>query len=149
LNPTLVLYSGTPFIVGTDAASLNAPQNTQVGDQLRADVARLGGVGVGAPFYDPAAFGPVRDARFGNMGLNALRGPQLFNMNLGVFRRFQVTERFNFQFRAEALNLTNTPSLSNPNASVTTPGNFMTITSTISTLPSPQRTIRFGLRLAF
>jgi hypothetical protein len=53
------------------------------------------------------------------------------------------------QFRGEALNLSNTPSLSNPNATVTTPSNFMQITSTISTAATPQRTMRFGLRFAF
>jgi hypothetical protein len=149
VNPTIAFYTGTPFIVGTDGASLNAPQNTQVADQVRADVPRFGGVGLGAPFYDPTAFAPVSQARFGNMGLNALRGPNLFNMNLGLFRRFDITESLNLQFRAEALNLTNTPSLSNPNATVTSPANFMMITSTISTVTTPQRTMRFGLRLAF
>ncbi len=145
VNPTLAIYSGTPFIVGSDGASLNAPQNTQVADQVRAGVNKLGGVGVGARFYDPTAFVAVREARFGNMGLNALRGPRMFNMNLGVFRSFDFTERTNLQFRAEALNFTNTPALNNPNATVTTPSNFMSITSAQQT----QRTIRFGLRLAF
>jgi hypothetical protein len=120
-----------------------------VADQVRADVPRYGGVGLGAPFFDPTAFATVRDARFGNMGLNALRGPQLFNMNLGLFRRFNITEALNLQFRAESLNLTNTPALSNPNATASTPSNFMMITSTISTVTSAQRTLRFGLRLAF
>jgi hypothetical protein len=149
LNPTIAFYTGTPFIVGTDGASLNAPQNTQVADQIRADVTRLGGVGVGAPFYDPTAFASVSAARFGNMGLNALRGPNLFNMNLGLFRRFDITEAVNLQFRAEGLNVTNTPTLSNPNATVTSPANFMMITSTIAAATTPQRTLRFGLRLAF
>jgi hypothetical protein len=128
---------------------LNAPQNTQVADQIRADVPQYGGVGTGAPFYDPTAFTTVRDVRFGNMALNALRGPRLFNMNMGLFRKFNITEALNLQFRAEALNLTNTPALSNPNATASTPANFMMITSTISTVTSPQRTLRFGLRLAF
>jgi hypothetical protein len=145
VNPGIVLYSGTPFTVGSDGASLNAPQNTQVADQIRGDVEHRGGVGSGNPFYDPSAFAPVREARFGNMALNALRGPRLFGMNLGVFRSFDVTEQWNIQFRAEALNLTNTPALNNPNATVTTPSNFMQITGAQQT----QRTIRFGLRLGF
>lgn len=149
INPAISLYSGTPFIVGSDGASLNAPQNTQVADQIRADVERRGGVGLGAPFYDPSAFAAVREARFGNMGLNALRGPQLFNMNLGIFRRFQITERMDLQFRGEALNVTNTPTLANPNATVTSPANFMAITSTIAAATTPQRTMRFGLRIGF
>jgi len=43
------------------------------------------------------------------------------------------------------LNFTNTPTLNNPNATVTTPANFMMITGAGQT----QRSIRFGLRVAF
>lgn len=149
LNPNIAWYSGTPFIVTADGSSLNAPQNTQVADQIKPNVTRLGGVGLGSPFYDTTAFAPVREVRFGNMGLNALRGPQLFNMNLGIFRKFTLTERFNLEFRGEALNLTNTPALNQPNSNVSSPSNFMAITSTISSSTSPQRTMRFGLRLSF
>lgn len=149
LNPGLALYSGRPFIVGADGSSLNAPGNTQVADQIRGDVPKYGGVGLGAPFYDPTAFAAVREVRFGNMGLNALRGPRAFGMNLGLFRKFPVTEGKELQFRAEALNFTNTPVLNQPNASVSTPSNFMAITSTNNDNPSPQRTIRFGLRFSF
>jgi hypothetical protein len=149
LNPNVALYTGRPFIVTTDGSSLNAPQNTQVADQIKGDVQKLGGVGLGSPFYDPSAFAQVKDVRFGNMGLNALRGPRLFNTNLGLFRKFQVSERIDLQFRAEALNLTNTPTLNQPNATVSTPDNFMRVTSTVSTATSPQRTLRFGLRAAF
>src|SRR5204863_4369532 len=101
--------------------------------------------GSGDPFYDPTAFSPVcttaapvaisgtqpactAAVRFGNMGLNALRGPRLGNMNLSLFRSFQVTERWNLQFRAEALNFTNTPALANPAANASTPSTFMRIT---------------------
>jgi hypothetical protein len=70
-------------------------------------------------------------------------------MNLGLFRKFAIKERGELQFRGEALNFTNTPLLNQPNASVSTPSNFMTITSTNNDAPSPQRTIRFGLRLSF
>ncbi len=49
------------------------------------------------------------------------------------------------QFRAEGLNVTNTPQLQNPNSTVTNPSNFMGITAANQT----QRTIRLGLRLAF
>jgi hypothetical protein len=149
LNPNVALYSGRPFIVSADGSSLNAPGNTQVADQIRADVSKFGGVGLGAPFYDTTAFAPVREVRFGNMGLNALRGPRLFNTSLGLFRKFAVAERMELQFRAEALNLTNTPALNQPQGSVSSPSNFMAITSTDNNTTSPQRTIRFGLRLSF
>jgi hypothetical protein len=158
LTPNMAWYSGRPFIVNADASSLNATQNTQVADQIRADVQQLGGVGLGTPFYDTTAFAPITcpvpagsctTARFGNMGLNALRGPQLFSVNLGIMRKFTLTERFQLQLRGEALNLTNTPALNQPNSNVSTPSNFMAITSTITTATSQQRTMRFGLRLSF
>jgi hypothetical protein len=149
LNPNVALYSGRPFLVATDGSSLNAPQNQQVADQIKGEVQQFGGVGLGAPFYDPSAFAPVSQVRFGNMGLNALRGPRLFNMNLGLFRKFAIKEKAELRFQVEALNLTNTPSLNQPNATASTPSNFMAITSTITTATSPQRTMRLGLRLSF
>ena len=149
VNPLITWYSGAPFIVTADGSSLNAPANTQVADQINGTVTKLGGVGSGAPFYDTSAFKPVTEVRFGNMGLNALRGPWLFDMNMGLFRRFNITERMDLQFRAEALNLTNTPALSNPNANVSSPATFMIINSTNASVTTQQRTMRFGLRLSF
>jgi hypothetical protein len=149
VNPLITWYSGAPFIVSADGSSLNAPGNTQVADQIDANVEKLGGVGTGQPFYSTSAFRPVTEVRFGNMGLNALRGPWLFNMNFSVFRKFLVTERLDLQFRAEALNLSNTPALANPNANVSQPANFMAITSTNASVTTQQRTLRFGLRLGF
>lgn len=144
VNPTFQIYSGLPFIVTADGSSLNAPANTQVADRTGEAVKR-GGVGLGNPFYDPSTFRAITEVRFGNMGLNELRGPRYFLMNMGIFRQFDISERFNLQFRSEALNLTNTPTLNNPNANVASPANFMAITGAAQT----QRTIRFGLRLAF
>jgi hypothetical protein len=144
INTSISMVSGNPFTVLSDGASLNAPGNVQVADQI-GDARKLGGVGLGDPYYDPSSFTSVSGARFGNMGLYNLRGPGFFNMNGGLFRSFNVTERFNLQFRAEGLNVTNTPQLQNPNVTVTSPANFMRITAANQT----QRTFRFGLRLGF
>jgi hypothetical protein len=144
INSSISAVSGNPFTVLADGASLNAPGNVQVADQV-SDARKLGGVGLGSPYYDPSSFTAVSGARFGNMGLYNLRGPGFFNMNSGLFRSFSFTERFTIQFRAEGLNITNTPQLQNPNVTVTSPANFMRITAANQT----QRTFRFGLRLAF
>jgi hypothetical protein len=54
------------------------------------------------------------------------------------------------QFRAEGLNMTNTPFLNNPAANVSSPASFMVISSTSTTNGNPpQRQFRFGLRLSF
>ena len=139
VNPTFQIYSGLPFIVTADGSTLNAPGNTQVAD-LSGTAKQLGGVGLGNPFYDPSAFKAVSETRFGNMGLNELRGPRYFLMNMGIFRQFAVSDRFGLQFRCEALNLTNTPTLNNPNVNVSTPANFMAITGAGTGLaPRPRR----------
>ncbi len=110
--------SGTPFTIATSGTSVNAPGNTQTADQVLPTVTIIGGHGSGSSYFDPNAFAPVTAVRFGNTGRNILRGPGVFNLDGSVFRTFKLTERFDLQFRAEAFNITNTPSFSNPGATV-------------------------------
>jgi hypothetical protein len=145
INGIFSAYSGTPFNVTSSAASLNAPGNTQTADQVKAEVEHLGGIGIGAPWFDPDAFVPVTEVRFGNTGRNILRGPGAVNVELSVFRSFSLTEQLNLQFRAEAFNATNTPHFGQPAANASNRSNFGTIT----TAQQDQRTVRFGLRLSF
>jgi hypothetical protein len=150
VNGIWSMYSGAPFSVTAPGADLNAPGNTQRADQVKPEVAKLGGTGPGQKFYDPTAFAQVREPRFGTAGFNRLRGPGSVNIDAGLFRRFQITERFNVQFRAEAFNFTNTPKFSAPNADVSS-SQFMEITSTqgIGREGIDERVFRFGLRLGW
>ena len=118
LTPILERTSGTPFTVGSSGASLNAPGNAQTADQVISHVAILGGHGPNSPYFDPNAFAPVRDVRFGSSGRNILRGPGIFVLNLGLIRHFNLRENLKLQFRAEAYSLTNTPNYGNPGATV-------------------------------
>jgi hypothetical protein len=145
INGILATYAGTPFTVGAAGASLNAPGNTQTADQVKTEVAKLGGIGIGNPWFDTTAFQSVTTARFGNTGRNILRGPGVINWDLGVFRNIPITEALSLQFRAEAFNATNTPHFDNPNANVSTTNNFGMITSA----QQDQRVVRFSLRLVF
>ncbi len=118
INGVASLFSGTPFTVVASGASLNMPGSSQTADQVLPTVKKLGGIGRGQSFFDPFAFAPVTEARFGNTGLNILRGPGVVNFDLSLFRKFQVTERINVEFRAEAFNFTNTPHFANPGTNV-------------------------------
>jgi hypothetical protein len=148
-NGTLTAYSGAPFTVTADASTVNAPGNTQTANQVKTNVVQIGKIGPGQTFYDPTAFAPVT-ARgvFGNVGRDTLRGPGIFNTDLSLFRTFRIQERWELQFKAEAFNFTNTPKFANPNSNVSTPSNFMQVTSTRTDILS-ERQFRFGLRLAF
>ncbi len=145
INGIFAVYSGSPFTVSAATASLNAPANTQTADQVKPVVAKLGGIGIGNPWFDTTAFQSVTAARFGNTGRNILRGPGVVEVNAGLFRNIRLSERFTLQFRGEAFNLSNTPHFDNPAANVSTSTNFGAITSA----QQDQRTIRFSLRMAF
>ncbi|MGH9328136.1 MAG: carboxypeptidase regulatory-like domain-containing protein [Terriglobia bacterium] len=156
VSPILSAMSGTPFTVFASGASLNSPANTQTAEQVKPQVAILGGHGPGAPYFDPNAFASVSAVAFGNSGRNLLRGPGAFSLDLSLARDFKIKERFTLEFRAEAYSLTNTPEFANPsdtsvsdailgaNGLVTNLNGFDTITSATG-----QRQIRFGLQLSF
>ena len=141
--------------IGASSVSLNAPESTQRADQVKPSVKILGGVGRGQPYFDPLAFAPVDEPRFGTVGFNTLRGPGVANWDFGLFRSFDVSERWNIQFRMEAFNFTNTPHFGNPGANVSNMvlntngtvkdlGGFSDITSA-----RDERQFRLGLRIGF
>jgi hypothetical protein len=142
-NWILSRESGTPFTVSASATSLNSPGNSQTANQILPTVAILGGHGPGDPYFNINAFAAVTTPTFGNSGRDILRGPGLFSLNASVFRSFQIRERFNLQFRAEALGLTNTPIFANPSATVGS--------SSIGIISSStgDRQIRLALKLRF
>ncbi len=81
-----------------------------------------------------------------------MTGPPTRTLDFSLFKDFAVTERFKFQFRAEALNLANTPVFSQPDASLSDAkslggnGNFGRITSSQT---GTERHVQFSLRLSF
>jgi outer membrane receptor protein involved in Fe transport len=145
VNGVFSAFQGRPFTVGASGASLNAPGNSQTADQVIANVDKLGGIGRESPFYDPSAFRAVTEVRYGTSGRNILLGPGVVNLQLSVFRTFDLTERFDLQFRAEAFNVSNTPHFNNPSADASNPVAFMRITGA----QSDERQFRLGLRLSF
>ncbi|HYO84716.1 MAG TPA: TonB-dependent receptor [Bryobacteraceae bacterium] len=150
VNGLLSAYSGPPYSVTAPGTDLNAPGNAQRADLVKSEVKKIGGAGPGQKWHDPTAFAQVREARFGTAGWNILQSPGVVNLDLGLFRRFNVTERFNVQFRAEAFNATNTPHFSAPIADVANT-RFMEITSVRGTGREgiDERVFRFGLRLGW
>ncbi|HYO82389.1 MAG TPA: TonB-dependent receptor, partial [Bryobacteraceae bacterium] len=154
-NSILALQSGRPFSVLASGTSLNAPGNTQRADQVKPEVEILGGAGPGQPYFDPTAFAPVNEARFGTAGFNSLYGPGRVNWDLSAFRNFALSERVNLQFRAEAFNVTNTPKFGNPGSNVANvqyfpDGSIRNLNGFGEiTTASEERQFSLGLRLSF
>lgn len=73
---------------------------------------------VGPLLYNPDAFGAPMGLTFGNAGRNILRNPTRFNWDMGLFKKFYVTEQANFEFRAEAFNVFNHTQFSGVNSGI-------------------------------
>ena len=96
-------------------------------------------------WLNAAAFSQSPQFTFGNLTrfLN-VRGPSLFNWDVSVFKAFSVRERIKAQFRAEALNATNTPYFGNPNTTLTN-SQFGVVSSQINN----PRLVQLGTRVTF
>jgi hypothetical protein len=130
---------------------LNAPGSGQFADCL-GPVAKIGERTRwwdAANLANPNAVSP-NVARFGDCGSGVLRGPGLINVDMGVFRRFDVNERINVQFRGEAFNISNTPHFANPNSDIGS-ANFGLIGGVQNTgrEGNDQRFFRLGIRIGF
>ncbi len=155
MNNIVSITSGTPFDVTASGTSLNAPENAQRADQVKSDVEILHGIGRGNAWFDPLAFKPVTEARFGTAPWGALRGPGYVNWDMGVFRQFNVSPNMHVQVRFEAFNVLNTPHFNNPGGNVSNLqlnpdgtvrnlNGFSEVTSSFG-----ERQMRFGIRLGW
>jgi hypothetical protein len=158
LNNILSFRSGRPFSVTASGTSLESPGSTQVADQVKDNVEILGGVGRGNSYFDPFAFAPVTEARFGNSGFNILDGPGVAQWDLGLFRQVTLAGRRTLQVRVEAFNLTNRPQFNNPGSNrsslqlnpdgtIRNLNGYTEITSTTGS--KSERQVRVGLRFGF
>jgi len=145
------LHTGFPVTATAPATVLNAPGSSNTAD-CRGPIEKLGSPNAWwsrAGLADPNVVSPLTP-RFGTCGVGVLRGPGLIDVDLGVQRMFHVTERLTLQFRADAMNLSNTPHFASPSADVTS-ANFGVVTAVQNTGRGgiDQRFVRLGLRLGW
>ncbi|MDQ2950138.1 MAG: TonB-dependent receptor [Acidobacteriota bacterium] len=133
--------SGLPFT--PTISSDNA--NTGIGGQ-RPNIVGDPSVSNPSPrlWFNPAAFAVPTRFTYGNGGRNILRGDGLQQLDVTLKKNFIFTESRRLEFRAEAFNITNTPTFSTPNATI---GNASvgTITSTLNA----GRVLQGALKLYF
>ena len=141
LQGITVLRSGRPF---TPTISRDV-SNTGIGGQRpnRSGSGKLDHPTI-ANWFDKTAFTVPASFTYGNSGANILREDRFKNLDLSLFKQFQINERARIQFRAEAFNLTNTASFAGPGTNIDTASGGL-VTSTISA----PRNVQFGLKLNF
>ncbi len=72
----------------------------------------------GVRWLNPAAFTTPQPGTFGNLGRNALRGPEFVQLDLMFSKDFQFLQSQSFQIRFEMFNLTNGLNYENPAATL-------------------------------
>lgn len=137
-----LLRSGLPF--GVDST-----QNTtgSLGGRQRANRIADGALSRAqrsiTRWFDTAAFVNPPQFTFGNSARNVLRAPGRVNFDVMLAKQIPLTESIRLDFRTEAFNVTNTPPLNFPGATVGTP-QFGVINSA-----GDGRIIQFALKLNF
>jgi len=147
LSTIYQIQSGMPFTVSVFGDTANS--GTVLGENpIRANVTGQPLFGPGTytatEWFNPAAFAAPPAFTYGNAGRNSVYGPPLQTLDFALARAFRISERTNFQFRAEAFNALNKVNLGTPNRFVNTP-QFGTITMAMT----PGREIQLSARLSF
>jgi len=100
--------------------------------------------------YDSSYFNPITGTSdFGpfpsNMtGRNTFRGPGNYNLDLGMYKNFKVTERYNLQFRGEMYN-----TLNHANMSLIPFSNGIPFNSAIQSQRTGNRNVQLAVRFTF
>jgi hypothetical protein len=123
LNTIYNFMTGEPFSVRSGVRTSNYSHESRA-DLVRPIKASL--------HFDPDVVGPLVFADStafaipapgsNGAGRNIFTAPNYWNLDIGIIKRFQLTERINLQFRAEMFNAFNHPNFDNPrDASVGSP----------------------------
>jgi hypothetical protein len=94
-------------------------------------------------WFDPNAYALPAVGHQGNVRRNSLRGPGLYNFDLGLGKVFTVAEGKTLEFKWETYNASNHVNLINPNAALDgdAPGSI--------TGAASMRQMQFGLHFRF
>jgi hypothetical protein len=144
-NMILTLGSGQPLIFVNNTNNTYSFGGGQHPDLVGNPVLPKGQQSV-YEWFNTAAFAQPADFTFGNLSRTetAVRTDWTRNVDFSLSKNFNIVEKAQLQFRAEAYNLFNTPIMAGPNTTLGAPG-FGTVGGQ-SNMP---RAFQFGLKLLF
>jgi hypothetical protein len=148
VSPIVTFRTGWPLPVygaadnsGTYSRGSRADCNGALPSIMNSPIDGAGGI---QWFENNGNFTNPADGTFGNCApqLSGLRGPHYTDVDLGLSKNFQLTERFKLQFRSEFINAFNHVQFNAPN---------MSLGSTMGQITSaqPSRNIQFALKLYY
>ena len=166
INSILVLSGGNPVTIITgfnrsddfDRRNADRP-NLKSGAKASTIEGTSAGCGpvaageqLGTPdrWFDPCVFELPLWGTLGNLGRSAVRGDGVVQLDFGLSKRFDVTERVGAQFRAEFFNIINHANFAHPSANVfTSSGAIRGSVGRISRTVTTSRQIQLALKITF
>jgi hypothetical protein len=150
INTTGLISSGSPLSITQTNNSVGCNGCIQRPNATGIDPATTGSVDQRIDgWLNLAAFSQAPAYTYGNLSATIpVYGPGMFNFDASMFKTFSVKEHYKFQFRAEALNATNTVLFANPTASSLSINSGATF-GTITSQTNYPRLIQLGFRFTF
>jgi len=151
VNAIVTLQTGNPFTITandmSETGGHNASRANRIGDPFSGATSDphkyvQGGSGF---FINPASYSNPGVGQFGNTRPFSIYGPGFENVDLSLFKTFPITDRMRTEFRAESFNAFNHANFDNPNSSISDPGSFGKVYSTVN----DPREIQLALKLYF
>ena len=148
--------SGLPVNITVDRSNASVPGRYAISGSERPDLVpgvslTPAGGSVPSDWINKAAFAVPANQTFGNLGHNAFRAPGISQIDMGLSRFVDVTERLRFRLRADLFNVLNRAQFGAPNADISQ-GNFGVITTTISNYATGRgtpRELQLSLKILF
>ena len=154
LNGVAAWYSGTPFSISGTNSALNCQGCGSIFINVNGDPSPTGAVGSGTEqYYDKALFSQPTGTSvdgFGTSARNQFRRPSAWNVDLSLFKSFQIG-RVRPEIRLDAANVFNHPNWGAP-VTTFTANNFMQFipaNAESGTNTPGARRVQLGLRLQF
>jgi len=142
LNAIQTMESGTPISLAATVTGGGNRPNVVPDVESKLDNPSIDQWFNQGAFSNPAAY------TFGNVSrtLPDIHSDSLYNLDLSLFKNFRIRERRSLQLRAEAFNLTNTPTFDTPGRTLNS-ATFGVVTATAFN-PKP-REVQLALRFLF
>ncbi len=166
VNGIYTFQSGEPFSVTSGTYTANASHWSRTGlsgaSQPALQMLELPGI-YGPVYFPNASAFRIPDPGSDGIGRNTFQAPGYWNLDMGITKKFDLTERFKLDFRMEMFNALNHPNFDNPrDASVGSPNIRSSVfaqsccqtvavptTQTIIQTGESARIIQFALKLSF
>jgi hypothetical protein len=116
VNSIVTFHSGFPFTIGANDVSGTGsfgPLASCAGSPVV--YGERNSPSGGYQYWDQSTF-VQPSSGFGNCGVGIIRGPGIHTADLAVSKLFTITEHQNLEFKAQAINFTNTPILNAPSS---------------------------------